>query len=65
MKSNIWKLSMATLVDTLEKNGGHEKLRDKKDTFIKDKNNLLLNISKEYYKWLHFFRKDAVTLPQY
>ena len=56
---------MATLVDTPEKDGGHKRLKGKKDASIKNGNSLFLNIPKEYYKWLHFFRKDAVTLPQY
>ena len=64
-KISMWNLFMATLVDTLGEDGGHKKLRNKKDTFIKDENSLFSNIPKKYYEWLHFFRKDAVTLPQH
>ena len=64
-KISIWNLSTATLVDTLKKDRGYERLKDKKNAFTENKNNLLLDILKEYYEWLYFFRKDAVTLPQY
>ena len=53
---------MATLIDTLEKDRGHKRLKGKKNTFIKDRNSLFLNIPKKYHEWLHLFRKDAVTL---
>ena len=56
---------MATLVDTLRENGGYEKSRGKKDASIEDENSLFSNISKKYHEWLHLFRKNAVTLPQY
>ena len=59
----MWNLFTATLIDTPEKDGGHEKPRGKKDTSIKDENSLLLNIPKKYYEWLYLFRKDVVTLP--
>ena len=65
LKTSTWNLSIATLVDILEKDEGHEKLRGRKDVFIKDRNSLLLNISKEYHEWLHLFRKDVITLPQH
>ena len=62
-KPSTWNLSTATLVDTPKKDESHKKLRGKKDTSIKDKNSLFLNIPKEYYEWLHFFRKNTITLP--
>ena len=61
-KPSTWNLFTTTLVDTLEKDRGHKKLRGKKNASIKNKNSLLSNIPKKYYEWLHFFRKDAVTL---
>ena len=64
-KTSMWNLSTAILIDTLEEDGGYKKLKGKKDAFIKDKNSLFLNIPKEYYEWLYFFRKDVVTLPQH
>ena len=63
LKTSMWNLSTATLIDTLKKDGGYEKLKDKKNASIKDENNLLPNIPKKYYEWLHFFRKDVITLP--
>ena len=65
LKTSMWNLFMATLVDTLKKDGGHKKPKDKKNAFIKNENSLLLNIPKKYYEWLHLFRKDTVTLFQY
>ena len=56
---------MATLIDTPRENRDYKKLRGKKDTSAKNENSLFLNIPKKYYKWLHLFRKDAITLPQY
>ena len=64
-KTSTWNLFMATLVDTLKKDEGHRRLRGKKNASIKDENSLFLNISKEYYEWLHLFRKDIITLPQH
>ena len=56
---------MATLIDTPEEDGGHKKLKGKKDASIENENSLFSDIPKKYYKWLYFFRKDAVTLPQH
>ena len=56
---------MAILVDTPEEDENYEKPRGKKNTFTENKNNLFSDIPKKYYKWLHFFKKDVITLPQY
>ena len=64
-KTSTWNLSTATLVDTLEKDESREKLKGKKDASAEDENSLLSNIPKKYHEWLHFFRKDAITLPQH
>ena len=63
LKTSTWNLFIATLADTLKEDKGHEKLKNKKDTFIKNENSLFSNIPKKYYKWLHLFRKDVITLP--
>ena len=41
---------MATLINTPKENEGHEKLKGKKNAFIKDENSLLSDIPKEYYE---------------
>ena len=41
---------MATLVDTPEKDKTYEKLKNKKNIFVKNKNNLFSDIPKKYYK---------------
>ena len=64
-KTSMWNLSTATLINTLREDGGYEKLKNKKNVFIKNKNSLFSSIPKKYYEWLHLFKKDAVTLPQY
>ena len=65
LKTSMWNLSTATLINTPKKDGGHEKLNNKNNASIKDENSLLLNIPKKYHEWLHFFRKDTITLPQH
>ena len=65
LKTSTWNLFTATLINTLEKDEGHKKLRGKKDVSIEDKNSLISDIPKKYYKWLHLFSKNAVTLPQH
>ena len=64
-KTSTWNLSTATLVDTPREDGDYKKPRGKKDASIKNENNLFSNIPKEYHEWLHFFKKDAITLSQY
>ena len=65
LKTSTWNIFIATLIDTLEKDEGHKRPRDKKNASTKNKNNLFLNIPKEYYEWLHLFRKNTITLPQH
>ena len=64
-KISIWNLFMATLIDIPREDRGYKKLKGKKDASSKDENSLFSRISKKYYEWLHLFRKDAITLPQY
>ena len=65
LKTSTWNLFTATLINTLKKDEGYKKPKNKKNIFTKDENSLLLDILKKYYEWLHLFRKDVVTLPQY
>ena len=50
-RTSTWNLVTATLINTLKEDGGHEKLRDKKDTSIKNENNFFSDIPKELLRF--------------